>query len=791
MEKTPKSVIALFLMLEVLSSHMFKNIYFPMSLTLAILCAVNRTWNRSMKNERERLSNKCDIAIKKVGELNTFLEEKQTYKNWLRALSLRITKIRELESTAKILGIKTFSLDDGVTKQQGNRVIKQTTALRGSRSLHELQLSTENIPKRITIENQLRKLLTSPVVSEQKDLIQGLKAVLEEEASQGTLPHNYLNMKHPLVEKLAKETKRLEVLEKQFDSHKIYTLQELEAKEKEVQIKLFSYISEQKNIDKKALKKLFESSSSLEYFWSKFNEMLPLLPDTIKNTYEENQTVFKETVETLHEKLTLEKIKSESRIHSSDSQQISNEKIEQYKVSLCKLFDDYHLSNPFGAQLVFNHLAKESNGLKTYFESIQAQFLLSNTLAGILDAPYLYIGIISLVVLSSPLVTSSILLALTLSVISFCIVSVFFRAYEEVESNNACKLQILKVNIAQCDNNWKVAQKNYYKAYERFKINYFKAQNSQIDGTAHAKLFLKETSQAKIIPSLLQAYNESQRAREALNDFINPSYYSAIMHGAKDGLSLFGAIASSFYALNIALMALGSAFSPVVIIGAVAVGITALLVFVSYRLYLTYKTKQELRNRFQIKHAGPDDFYHDKPSLPLGWADINTDGLTKGELYFQELHEIARSVCAGLGGKSHSLMEFLFSHYKDDASDNKTLPIVLIVFTATLSIIYGAVLALRAFSNGYKKYCIKSPVKTETLNDTDIKDIDLPMPKKALGQHQTYNETVSVVSSTGVSTFFTQENDSKEGMTDLINGCTHFNDTFLELIEENSEFPYP
>lgn len=713
--KGTKGFIALFLATGFMDKTLFSTIFFPISLTVGVICMINRAWNITMKLNRKKLSKKCDKAIKNVKELNVFLEEKQTHKNRLRFLSARINHIEVLEKLAKKNGIRSFGDDSNSKISSAEREIKQTTGLSGCRSSTNFQQLKTKATDRNKIELEFRKLLTSPELFEQEQIVATLQKSLQVEGENDNVFQNFDKLKHPLAEKLVKEQERLKELRTKVDTDKIYTLQELGELFESHKQELSNCINKRKNEDKHALIKLISGSDKLDDFWQEFNVMLAELSQSEVDNFETYKEVFSNGITKFHKQLLAnkERLKHKSTLDDATIEKLLQSKKEQEE-AIYQLFVDYDLMDQFGAQLIFNQLRKDASSLHKYAESIQFNFLISNIIAGIVDAPYLYVGVMSLALITVP----SILMAMTISVVAFTIISVFFRAYEEVESNDACKLQQLKANIALCDNKWKLAQNRYYKAFEKYKLD---NHVDMIDGTEHAQKFKEETEQANIVPSLIETYNASQEAREELKAFIEPSLYAAIMHGAKDALSFYGAIASTFYALNILLMAFGIAFPPILVIGAITAGITALIGFISLRFYITLKIRQDLESQFQIKKVTEDELYHDKPSLPLGWTNTDTDGLTKGEMFFQELHEIIRSIGAGFGGKAVNLSDFLLSHFKEASdNENKPLAIAILFLTVLLCIIYGAVLALRAFARGFTKFKGLSHVSKEGSELIDI-----------------------------------------------------------------------
>ncbi|CEG55590.1 hypothetical protein [Legionella fallonii] len=314
---------------------------------------------------------------------------------------------------------------------------------------------------------------------------------------------------------------------------------------------------------------------------------------------------------------------------------------------------------------------------------------LSVGIGGFIDGLYLYVGVIGLAVLSSPML--SVLAAMSVFYTVACIVT---RIYEEYDfqvrlfvTQTKCKLEILAKQI----------ETTYAKL-----LSLQEQENKNLDDVYEIKLL-----KAKIF-NLLGQFDAN---REILSQQSNRTYLSAALLGLKNGLYAYGALASGLFLFSTLLALCGVAFPPALLMATAILGILLIGYFVIHSLVMNY-CHLEKEN---INEARPYNQLVDlknKMSLSLdvdellekdSFHESLNDGLavdSSPQFFIQEWCEVLRSLFSGFG-KGQKFVDFAGNCLQeaDEAGHYHDTPLmyVLSLFSA---LFFGGVLAFRALARG-------------------------------------------------------------------------------------------
>ncbi len=219
----------------------------------------------------------------------------------------------------------------------------------------------------------------------------------------------------------------------------------------------------------------------------------------------------------------------------------------------------------------------------------------------------------------------------------------------------------------------------------------------------------------KVLAALEKSWSDIAETSQKLSELNAPSLKAAAIEGIKDGLSLFGATTSIFFAAAIIMVLSGSAFPPAAVAAAVFVGLVAMIGFACYRVYKAHQAQSVLKAK-----------QNQATLTSRHWLDIvdcNTDGLTKGEFYFQQVFEVTRNLGSG-AYKGDNLTNYMMSHYTEHTADGQSkesLP--QIIFWTIVGGIYTLCLTLRAIGKGFGKSKKEKETKTEEFKDIELKEV--------------------------------------------------------------------
>lgn len=622
--KGTKGLMGIMNQLEVVAKQDVRALVLPIGIIIGAVCLINRCWNRAMNDARKALKDEHKKVVRSLQSYNQQLQKEQELHNSLIGLNQLVREIESLQ--LEIEGLRSSNPD--LTDLESQLKTKEA-------ELTDLLIAPETRYLELEIAELERRINASP------------------------------SKNNTLLKKTLKEKQtRLDAIKREEPTDLPFSLKEIKAKIAIRQNQLDALIYNREKQDYLALAKaLIDTHEGKPSYLEESNLRLykSLNAKDKENLYSSLQDQYKKYQDLLKKEDSDKKEKELSKITTAIQLLIRK-----------KAFDYTEATR----KQAFKKLEATENALEQNHQQNKYKLLVSNAIAGIVDAPYLYTGVMGLAVLSGPIIV-----AMSIILISFVIISVMARVHEEEEKQKDARKQVLEGRLVKQANALIEAQNTFY----LFRVNNPHATKEELD---------------KAFQQVIPIFNQWHATREEIKELVEPSYYHGLMMGIKDGLSLFGAISSIYYAVNIILLLAGTAFPPALIIAVVFVGLAAVIGFCAFRLYDTYQKKQEFTDKFELEKAHEEAEYDPHAEL-LGLNDWNSDGITKGEFYFQEMHEIVRASCAGMG-KSDNLVDFTLTGLKEqqeDGSYNEPLPMV--IFSFLLAGFYGAVLGIRAIGKGF------------------------------------------------------------------------------------------
>ncbi|CAM2846411.1 hypothetical protein [Legionella worsleiensis] len=306
---------------------------------------------------------------------------------------------------------------------------------------------------------------------------------------------------------------------------------------------------------------------------------------------------------------------------------------------------------------------------------------------GFIDGLYLYVGLLGLAALSSPLLTAMAVISgiYTLS----CIVT---RLYEEYDYQ-------MKLVVAQSRCELAVAAKLLETSFAELWSLTNKANKNFDDITAIRTWQL-------VVHADIKRFAEK---RLQLSQQASRSYLSAILVGLKNGLYAYSALASLLFFVGSFLVLMGISFPPFLLVSCVVFGLVFMACFAAHSVFRAYKQSSSAANEDEksykdliemknhlLRGAGdymePESFQHSIQDVL--YLDPSP------QFFFQEWFEVFRSLFSGFG-KGQKFVDFAGNPLQemDEHGHYQDTPImyVLAVFNA---LFFSIILALRALAKG-------------------------------------------------------------------------------------------
>jgi hypothetical protein len=305
----------------------------------------------------------------------------------------------------------------------------------------------------------------------------------------------------------------------------------------------------------------------------------------------------------------------------------------------------------------------------------------------ILDSFYLYVGVMTLAVVSS-----SILWPLAILTVAYSIAGLASRLYEEYGYQQ--KFEKTKVNYEIA-----VLQKRLITEYDSlYKLKQNKGLNTNE----------KIEKQEALVKQLLEELNNK---KTELRTVTESGYTSAFLMGLRHGMIAYGVVNSILFATAAVLVLSSVAFPPALMISAVISGLALAIGFVGHAMIMQFyhehqkseKVKKESEGKTSVDLLQAIDTPAPLPD-PQDFREAVNASLRydpSPQFFFQEWFEVVRSFFSGLG-KGQRNVDFTFNALKESNEDGdyQDTP-VMFALMAVSALIFAGTLAVRALAKGF------------------------------------------------------------------------------------------
>jgi len=334
---------------------------------------------------------------------------------------------------------------------------------------------------------------------------------------------------------------------------------------------------------------------------------------------------------------------------------------------------------------------------KSYLDRIEYQsaedrfyaFLAVGT-GGLIDGLYLYIGVVSLSVLSPPL-----FLAMAVVSALYTVACVVTRVYEEYDFQ-------LRLEITQTRCKLALTTKE-------LELTYAKLIELKENGNRKAVDPLELKRLKKQVCQLIQEFEEE---RQLLQNQTNHSYLTAGLLGMKYGLFAYGVLTSILFTVSTVFLISASAFPPALLAAFIVSGLVLMAGMTAYTLHAHYRHMQQQKAELEKEHpyeqvqAMKKELEGQKEAELLTADHFKTslkDGLcisSSPQSFFQERCEVGRSLASGLS-KGFNFSNFVMSPFQEMDSEGhyQETPAMGLLAIAN-AVLFSLVLGLRALARG-------------------------------------------------------------------------------------------
>lgn len=309
---------------------------------------------------------------------------------------------------------------------------------------------------------------------------------------------------------------------------------------------------------------------------------------------------------------------------------------------------------------------------KSYYGQSKREKILGFGLVGfggVIDSFYLYLGVVVMVPLASPL-----FLAFSLCALVFITLQIINRVFEEY--NYQKQVNILRVKA---------------KLFSLFK------QIEKIKEELHPGQGLSDQLQ-----SLYQRFN---RKKDKLEGLVRPSLFLNILQGFKNALPFYGVLISALLAVN-TIVALAPAVMVVILAAINVIGLLSLAFFAYWAIksakFSHKNTAFPLVNAKTSLNASCEKIFFEKKA----WSSfersakhlVTSDSSAPS---FPERFEVGRSFFSGYN-KGFKLIDYTLTVYQIDKERFKQLPLAAFI-TLVCCAVHVFIFTLRALARGFGK----------------------------------------------------------------------------------------
>lgn len=318
--------------------------------------------------------------------------------------------------------------------------------------------------------------------------------------------------------------------------------------------------------------------------------------------------------------------------------------------------------SPDAERALFAQQLEAQNELKHFYDKYRSRLLVSQAISGLIDGPSLYVGITTLTKLAPTMLSLA-----SFNFMVFWFTSVVTRIYDEYHEQKAIQLNIMRSSLELPTRLFKQKEQSlidtYGKSFSDLKRDNF------LETYAGVSL----SRDRRRLNNTIEEMNElAISIIEIQNNIIaleRPTYTSAVMRGLKDSLATYGLVLCSYFSIGIYCALYAKAFPILLVSASFAFSMASMATFISLRLSQTYQNLKKIEKSKVRK------------------IDLDT---------FQSTLEIVTKFADG-PSKSKTLIElFSANHELDNTSSH-----LMLLFWQGLSLIYGTLLAVKAFGKEF------------------------------------------------------------------------------------------
>jgi len=333
---------------------------------------------------------------------------------------------------------------------------------------------------------------------------------------------------------------------------------------------------------------------------------------------------------------------------------------------------------------------------KTYLDKIayqsdkdRVQAYIAMGINGFIDSMYLYVGVLSLAILSNPALAAMIALCAI-----FTVACVIARIYEEYEYQ--VRLQVTQTRCKRA-----IVIKELETSYAALLLLQKTTDKSEDD--------LIEIRRLK--GEVCEFIKQFEEYNQLLKSQTTRSYFTAALSGMKYGLFAYGALTSFLFTFSSLFLMSSAAFPPALLIFSITTGIALMIGLAAYTLishyhYLKDQEKRKPGPYYKLAEMRENIEAEEEATLlsEESFQQSIKDGIKPAkypQYFFQEWFEVFRTASKGaLSGRS--CLEFVGAPLQEADSEGHYHDTLLMnILSVFSSLFFAAVLALRALAKGF------------------------------------------------------------------------------------------
>jgi hypothetical protein len=356
--------------------------------------------------------------------------------------------------------------------------------------------------------------------------------------------------------------------------------------------------------------------------------------------------------------------------------------------------------------------------------------LLAAAYNGLLDAPYLHLGVLTLVVFPP---SSSIFIFVVSASIFFAAICVVTRVYEEYDYQRELKVSQLELKLQ--------IQLRSLKALFAELKEISPDTDASTDTLSDGKIALIQTRQHDLITEIDKQWNVCNALHQELDKMSSSSWGAAILGGLKYGIDAYSSISSMMFVMATLYMMFALSCPPVLVISFVAIGLLCVSVALGYGLtshYLSLCPEKSVDTNHKLIIASLVELKDSvnnltKPKIKQIEEYFFTNAVTDRtpQFFFQEWFEVFRLLCSGGGKGVKAIDSVMVSQQVLDTNGHYHDSDVMLVFGCINALLYGLIYSLRGFARiGREAASVKpTPCKkdvSELTSDTVKNSEEIP-----------------------------------------------------------------